>query len=83
MGQSQCLQRLHVEFYRVAGVGFQDHLELGMLLEAVGIFAEAPIIGADGGFNIADVPWFGTQHPQEGGGIPRPRSDLGVVWLSD
>ena len=67
-------QRLEVEFDRVAGIGFQDDLELGVLLEAVGVFAVAPVIGADGGFDVATFHGSGpsTRRKVEGFIVPAP-----------
>jgi hypothetical protein len=76
-------ERLEVEFLWVAGVGLEDDLVLVMYLEAVGVLAVAPIVGADGGFDVGDVPGFGSQHAQEGGGVHRSGTDLGVVGLGD
>src|SRR5581483_9734380 len=74
-------ERLEIEFLRVAGIGLEDDLILIMQLKAVGILAVAPIVGADGGFDIGDVPGFGSEDAQEGGGVHRPCADLGVVRL--
>ena len=40
----QRFQRFQVQFLRVARVGLEDHLELVMLLQAVGVFAVAAIV---------------------------------------
>ena len=76
-------QRLQVEFHRVAGIGLQDDLELGVLLEAVGVLAVAPVVRADGGFHVGHIPRLGAEHAQEGGRVHRPCADLGVVGLGD
>ena len=76
-------ERLEVEFLRVARVGLEDDLKLGVELEAVGVLAVPPIVGAHRRLDIGDVPRFGSKHAQEGGRVHRPCTDLGVVWLGD
>jgi len=40
-------KRVQVKFLRIARVGLEDHLELGMLLQAVWVDPVAPIIRAN------------------------------------
>jgi len=54
-----------------------------VFLEAVGILPVAPVIRADGWLDVGHVPRLGPQHAQEGIGVHRPRTDLGVVGLGD
>ena len=54
-----------------------------MQLEAVGVLAVAPVIGADGRLDVRHVPRLGSEHAQEGGRVHRPCADLGVVGLRD
>ena len=54
-----------------------------MLLEAVGVLTVTPVIGADRRFDVRHVPWFGSEHAQEGGRVHRPCTDLGVVRRCD
>ncbi len=77
------LERLEIEFLRVAWVGLEDDLILGVLLKAVGVLAVTPVIGADRRLDVRHVPRFGSEHAQEGVGIHRPCADLGVVRLGD
>jgi len=82
-------ERFEVEFLRARrawsrrGFGLEDDLVLVMHLEAVGVFAVAPVVGADGRLDVRHVPGFGSEHAQEGGGVHRPCADLGVVGLCD
>ena len=78
---AQRFQASQVEFLRVAGVGFEDDLVLRVHLDAVGVFAVAAIVGAHARLDVADVPRFGSQHAQEGGGVHCARADFGVVGL--
>ncbi len=76
-------ERVEIKLLRVAGIGFQDDLKLGGLREAVRILAVAPVIGADGGFDVSHIPRLGAEHAQEGGGVHCPCADLGVIRLGN
>ncbi len=76
-------QGVEVQLYRVARIGLEDDLELGVLLEAVGVLAVTPVVRTHGGFNIGNIPRLGTEHTQEGVGIHRAGTHLGVVGLGD
>ncbi len=77
------LERFEVEFLRVTRVGLEDDLKLVVHLEAVGVLAVAPVIGADRRLDVRHVPRLGSEHAQEGGRVHRPCADLGVVGLPD
>ena len=77
------LERLEIQFLRVARVGLEDYLKLGVLLEAVGVLAVTPVIGAHRRLDVRHVPRFGSEHAQEGGRVHRPCTDLGVVGLGN
>ena len=77
------LQRFQVQLLRVARIGLEDHLELVVLLQAVGVFAVAAIVRADGGLDVAHVPGLGPEHAQEGGRVISAGADLGVIGLPD
>ena len=77
------LQRLEIQLLRVAGIGLEDDLVLVVQLQAVGVLAVAPVVGADGRLDVGHVPRLGPEHAQEGGRVHRARADLGVVGLPD
>ena len=60
------LERLEIQLLWIAWVGLEDDLKLGMQLEAVGILAITPVIGAHRRFDVRHVPRFGSEHAQEG-----------------
>src|SRR4030042_4064134 len=72
-----------IEFLGIAGVGFEDHLELVVHLHAVVVLTVTAIIGADGGFHISYVPGFWSQHTQGGSRVERPCTHLLVIRLPD
>ena len=77
------LEGPQVELLTVARVGLQDHLELGVALEAVGVVSVSGIVGADGGLCIAYIPWLGSQDSEECGRVHGACSHLSVVWEPD
>ena len=77
------LERLEIQLLRISRVGLEDDLILRVLLKTIWILTVAPIIGTDRRLDVRDVPRFGSEHAQKGGGIHRPCADLGVVGLSD
>ena len=75
------LQRPEVELLRVAGFGFQDHLELGVGLQPVRVLSVAGVVGTHGGFDVCDVPRFRSEDPQHGGGVHGAGPHFRVVGL--
>jgi hypothetical protein len=53
-------QRLQIERLHVAGVGFQDHLVLMKLAQAIGIVAMAAIGRPAGGLDVGGPPGLGS-----------------------
>lgn len=49
-----------------------------MLLDSVGVFAVAGIIGPDGGLDVGSSPGLGTQGSEECAGIHGAGADFGV-----
>ena len=80
---AQSEQRFQVKLLRVTGIGFEDYLELGMLLQAVWVDAVAAVIRAHRWFRVSNPPGLRTEHTQKGGGIHRASSDLGIIRLPD
>ena len=77
------LQAAQVELLRVARVGLEDHLELGVHLHAVGVFGVAAVVGPVAGLDIGDVPRFWTQHAQTVAGLAGARAHLLAVGLPE
>src|ERR1051325_8027737 len=67
------IEVLHVERRRL-----EDDLKLVVLAEAKGVVAVAPVGGAAGGLDVADVPRLGAEDAQERGGVHRAGADLEV-----
>src|SRR5437660_2605765 len=80
-GDADRAQRAEVLLLDVLGAGLEDHLVLVVLVEAVGILAEAAVRGPARGLDVGDVPGLGPEHAQEGRRIHRPRAHLQVVPL--
>ena len=75
------VQRIEIDFLRIAGIGLEDDLELRVLLHAIGIVAVAAIVSADRWLDVGHVPRFRAEHAQRGGRVHRARADLMVVRL--
>jgi hypothetical protein len=80
---AEAAQRVEIELEDVLRRGLHDHLELVVVLQAIGILAVAAVGGAAGGFDVGDVPGLGAEHPQEGGGVEGAGPLLHVVGLLD
>ena len=67
----------------VGGRGLEDHLQLLVLVEAVGILAVAAVGGAAAGLHVGDAVGLGAEHAQEGFGGHGAGADFHVVGLLD
>ena len=74
-------QRTQVELLGVDRRGLDEHLELIVVLHAVGILAVAAVGGTAAGLRIAGAPLGGTERAQRGRGMEGTGTDLGVVGL--
>ena len=75
------LQAAQVQLLRVAGVGLEDHLELGVRLQPVRVLAVPRVVGPDARLRVGDPPRLGAEHPQEGRRVHGSGADLGVEGL--
>ena len=66
-----------------SGRGLQDHLELRVLVEAVGIVAIAAVGGTAAGLHIRDAVRLGAEHAEERLRSHGAGADLDVVRLLD
>ena len=74
-------QRTQVELLGVDRRGLDEHLELIVVLHAVGVLAVAAIGGTAAGLRIAGAPLGGTERAQRGRGMEGTGTDLGVIGL--
>ena len=77
------VQAAQIEFLRVAGVGLEDDLVLGVHLHAVGVLAVAAIVGAEAGLGVGHVPRLWPQDAQHSGRVHGAGADLLAVGLPD
>ena len=80
---AQGTQRLQVELLRVARVGLEDHLELGVRLQPVGVLAVPAVVRAHGRLDVGHPPRLGTEHPHHRGRVHGSGAHFGVVGLDD
>jgi hypothetical protein len=62
---------------------FEDHLELVIVLQTVGVLAVAAIRGTTRRLDISGVPRFGSEYAEKRGRVKGPGANLGVVRLMD
>ena len=74
-------QRTQVELLGVDRRGLDEHLELIVVLHAVGVLAVAAVGGTAAGLRIAGAPLGGTERAQRGRGVEGTGTDLGVIGL--
>ena len=77
------VQASQVKFLRIARLRLENDLILRVHLHTVGILTVAAVIGAVAGFDVGDVPRFGTEHAQYSGRVHGARADLLAVGLPD
>ncbi len=76
-------ERLQVELLDVVGRRLQDHLELVIVLQPVGVLAVAAVAWAARGLHIGGVPGLGAERAQRRGGVEGAGAHLHVVGLQD
>ena len=74
-------QRTQVELLGIDRRGLDEHLELIVVLHAVGVLAVAAVGGTAAGLRIAGAPLGGTERAQRGRGMEGTGTDLGVIGL--
>ena len=77
------LQALQVLPLSVCRRRLEDHLQLKMLVEAVGIVAVAPVGGSPRRLNVGHRPWLRPEDAKEGLGMHRPGPHFDVERLLD
>ena len=74
-------QAAQVQVLDVVGRGLHEHLELVIVLQAVGVLAVAAVGGTAAALHVAGAPRVGAERAQRGGGVVRARADRAVVGL--
>ncbi|MNY28813.1 hypothetical protein D3C86_1628140 [compost metagenome] len=75
------LQRAEVQLLEIFRVGFEHHLELVVVLQAVGVLAVAAVGGATGGLHVGGVPGLRADGAQESGGVEGAGAHFHIVRL--
>src|SRR5690606_12642843 len=76
-------ERAEVLVDDVEGAGLQHHLELVVVLAAVGVVAVAAVLGAAAGLDPRGVPRLRSERAQEGRRVERRGAFLDAVRLRD
>ena len=79
--QADSSQRAQVELLGIDRRGLDEHLELIVVLHAVGVLAVAAVGRTAAGLRIAGAPLGGTERAQRGRGMEGTGTDLGVIGL--
>ena len=79
--QTDSGKRPQVELLGVNRRRLDEHLELIVVLHAVGVLAVAAVGGTAAGLRIAGAPLGGTERAQRGRGMEGTGTDLGVIGL--
>ena len=77
------VERLQIEVLQVRRVRLQDHLELVVVLQAVGVLAVAAVLRPARGLHIGGVPRLRPERAQRGRRMEGAGADLHVVGLQD
>ena len=76
-------ERLQVQLLQVRRRRLDDHLELVIVLQPVGIFTVAAVLRPARGLHIGGLPRFRPERAQRGRRMKRARSHFHVVGLQD
>jgi hypothetical protein len=76
-------ERFEIELLQVLRRRLHDHLELVIVLQAIGVLAVAPILGTARGLHIGRLPGFRAERAQGRGGMKSAGADFHVVRLQD
>ena len=79
--QTDSGKRPQVKLLGVDRRGLDEHLELIVVLHAVGVLAVAAVGGTAARLRIAGAPLGGTERAQRGRGMEGTGTDLGVIGL--
>jgi len=77
------LEALQVDLLHLVGRRLEDHLELVVLEEPVGVLAEPPVVGPARRLDVGDVPVARAEDAQECLGVRGASPDLQVQGLLD
>src|ERR1051326_4949759 len=74
-------QRFQVKFLHICRWRLQDHLQLCVLIQSIGIFAIAPIRRTSRGLDVSDLVWNGPQDAKKRLRRHRSRSHFYIIRL--
>src|SRR5690554_453189 len=76
-------QRTQIQFLNVVGRRFQCHLELVVMLQAVGVLAVAAVFGTTTRLHISRIPGLRAYGAQKSGGVKSAGADFEVKGLQN
>ena len=78
---AECAQAVEIEFLDVRRAGFEHHLVLVVVLQAVGVLAVTAVLGPPRGLHIGGAPRLGADRTEKGGGVEGAGADFNIVGL--
>ena len=79
--EAELFQRTEVQFQDIGGRRFQHDLKLIVMLQAVGVFAIAAILGAARGLHVGSSPGLGAKRAKKSGGMRSAGANFHVIRL--
>jgi len=78
---ADCSERFEIQLLNILRRGFQDHLQLGVLIKTIGIFTVAAIRRPARGLHVCDFVGLRTEYSQKCFGSHCARADFDVMRL--
>ena len=76
-------EALEIEILQILRRRLEDHLELVVVLQAIGVLAVTAVGRPARGLDIGRAPWLGAERAQRRGGMEGAGADLDVVGLQE
>ena len=74
-------EALQIDVLDIGRRRFEDQLKLGVLVQAIGIFAVATVGGPTTRLNVGDTVWIRAENAEKGFWVHGTRADFNVVGL--
>src|SRR5262245_36259940 len=80
---AESAEAVEIDVLDVGCLRLQDHLELVVMLEPVGVLAIAAVLGAAGGLHVSRAPGLRPKRAKRGRGVKGPRPHLQIIGLEN
>ncbi len=79
--EPKLIEAFHIKLADVRRRWFKDHLKLVIMLQSIGVFAIAAIVGSARGLDIGGFPRFLSERAQSGSGVEGSGAHFDIVGL--